>query len=572
MTLRQTKLKNGDMTLTIIESYRKNGKTTTRTVMRCGRLSELKKEFENPIAHFTELTKQMTKEHRESISPVTIEVYPQEKINPNKTYRKNVGSAVPLSIYNLLEIEIVLRNAVANSHIHFDVNAVTRLLIIERLLHPCSKIAAFENKDGYFFRTEFSKDDVYKTLDILCNSKDSIISKINSSIDKKIGRNKKNIFYDVTNYYFECDPDDFRKKGVSKEHRPNPIIQMGLLQDSNALPITYELFPGNTNDSQTMLPVLKKFKKDYELQSITAVADKGLNCAVNMAALVASGDGFIFSQSIKGTKSEKEICERVLNEQGYSYKKNGAYKRKSWQGYKQIKLKASETASGKSKTINLEVKYVAFWSRKYAERDRIKRLETLEKSIELIKNPGKYTRATHFGASKYVKGVNFDSKTGEVLHTEKALLLDEELIEKEAATDGYYLIVTNRTDWSDDEIIDSYQELWKIEETFKITKSDIESRPVYLRKKTRIEAHFLTCFIALTILRLLQYKLDGRPSAKSIIESLSGLSCTNIGANWWSFDKCSDLLVNLFKSVSLEFPTRNMKTGQIKKLMQKNKI
>lgn len=569
MYLKKTPTRSGRVSLSIVHGYRdEKGRTRQRTMKTIGFLDELEKEYDDPVAHFTAVAKEMTREHREAAAPVSIEIHPAQKVDKRKACRKNAGAAVPLAVYNSLGVERALRNHAAGSRAGYDVNAVMRLLVMERILSPGSKLSALASKDRYFFRAGFSEDDLYRSLDVLAAARDKVIGAANRSIAKTYGRDTRNVFYDVTNYYFECGEDGLRKKGVSKEHRPNPIVQMGLLQDADGVPITYRLFPGNTSDCATMLPVLLDMKRDLGLPTVTAVADKGLNCSENMAALAASGNGFVFSQSIRGTKSAAALRRRVLDEEGYAANPEGTFKKKSWQGGKTVHLKAADTASGKPEDVELDVKYVAFWSEKYARRAKREREKAIQKACALISSPGSFTRATSRGAAQYVKNISFDEGTGEVA-SGRRLELDERAIAEAERCDGYYLIVTSRTEWTDDEVIGAYRGLWQIEESFKITKSDIEARPVYVWTPAHIEAHFLTCYVALVILRLLQKGCPSRPSAARIAGELKKLSCSALEGNWWLFDHRSDLTEELFCAVGLEHPTKYMTTGEIRRLMQK---
>ena len=568
MYLHKSRRKDGRVYLSIAENYRLDGRNKTRTVRSLGYVDELESDYPDPIAHFKKVCDEENERKRAARQAVDITMHPAQKIDMRKSNRKNVGCAVPLAVYNSLGIEKALRNHVAKSKATYDLNAVMRLLVTERLLDPGSKLSAVSNRGRYFFRSDLTDDDVYRALDVLADARDRVVSAMNRAIEKSYGRDTRNVFYDVTNYYFECDPDELRRRGVSKEHRPNPIVQMGLLQDADAVPITYRLFPGNAGDCQTMLPVLRDMKRDLALPTVTAVADKGLNCSANMAALVASGDGFVFSQSIRGTKSDRTLRARVLDENGYRANEDGSFKRKSWQGTKTVHLRASETASGRAEDVEIDVKYVAFWSAKYAKRARCEREKTIERAQELVANPGSYSRATHFGAARYVRGVDFDRGSGEVIECGKARELNLEAIAEDAAADGYYLIVTSRTDWSDGEIIEAYRGLWQIEESFKVTKSDIEARPVYVRTPAHIEAHFLTCYVALTILRLLQKACPSRPSAARIVEELGRIECSRMMDNWWLFDYRSEIAEELFSAMELEYPTTCMTRSRIRSLMK----
>lgn len=447
-----------------------------------------------------------------------------------------------LAAYNALGVETAIRNATRGSSADYDANAVMRLLVTERILDPGSKKHAWENRDRYFFRTEFSLDDTYRALDPICACRDRIVSAINRAVDKMGIRDTACVFYDVTNYYFEIDePGGLRQKGVSKEHRKSPIVQMGLLQDSGGIPIGYRLFPGNTPDPCTMLPVLQGMRRDYGCQRVIAVGDKGNNCSTNIAALVAGGDGFVYSQSIRGAKSDAELKAWVLSEAGYARtcddEEHTTYKVKSKQGYKTVTVEGDD---GKKTKADVDVKYVAFWSEKYQKRARKERQAAIDKARKLVGNPGAYTAATHFGAAKYVRGLKVDAKTGELVEAADALEFDAERLAAEEACDGYYCIVTSETEMSDSDVIEAYRGLWRIEESFKVTKSDLETRPAYVSREEHIEAHFLTCYVALCILRIIQAATGGKYSARVIADELAAMCGTHLEGNWWRFDHRTD--------------------------------
>ena len=492
---------------------------------------------------------------------IPIEIHPLEKIDKRTVNRKNIGSTVLLSIYSSLGLEQTIRNSMRKSKLSFDLNSVLRLLVCERILNPGSKIAAWNNKDNYFFRSEFEEQHVYRALSALEPMKNKIVSAINRSINKQGIRDMTSVYYDVTNYYFECDPDELRRKGVSKEHRPNPIVQMGLLQDKNAIPIGYKLFPGNTNDCNTMMDVLSDMKQDYHVGRVIVVADKGLNTSDNIAACVARGDGFVYSQSIRGTKSTAELRNWVISDEGYC-EQGEDFKIKSRQDTKMITVVGVD---GKEKKVPVETKTVAFWSRKYAERARHEREATIERARELTRNPGAYNAATHYGAAKYVDGAKFDPKTGEVLEGAMALTFNESKLAADEACDGYYCLITSEYNLSDEDIIDIYRGLWRIEESFKVTKSDLQARPVYCSTPEHIEAHFLTCYIALCILRLLQLKCNNKYSAAVIVDELANMCGTNIDGNVWCFDHRSDTSDDICASVGIDLSHKFLQLQDIKK-------
>jgi len=566
MFVKQVKQKNGRIYLSLAHGYRQDGKAKTRTIESLGYLDELEKQYVDPVAHFKTICEEQNALAKQAIAPVPITIHPAQKINKREVSRKNIGSAIPLAHYNSLGIEKVLRNAMRDSKAKYDINAIMRLLVTERLLHPGSKLSAYDNRENYFFRNDFSEDDVYRALDVFAAYKNNIIAAMNRNIEAIAKRNTSHVFYDVTNYYFEIDkPDELRCRGVEKNHRPDPIVQMGLLQDANAIPINYRVFPGNTNDCLTMLPVLKDLKAELALDKVIVVADKGLNTSDNIAAAILDGNGFVFSQSIRGTKSTKDLREWVISDAGYKKNKEDTFKIKSRQDIKTLHV---EGADGKKKDVSIEIKVVAYWSAKYAARARHKRAETIEKAKKLVNNPGAYTKTSSYGAAKYVKNISFDKKTGEVLEDAgKCATLDEDMIAQEEACDGYYCIITSETKLPDQEIIDIYKGLWKIEEAFRISKNDLSTRPVYVSTPKHIEAHFLTCYIALTIIRLIQFDFDFKHSAASIIAELEKMSGTHLQDNWWLFDHRSDFSDELSKSVGIDLSKKHMQLKEIKSVL-----
>ena len=376
---------------------------------------------------------------------------------------------------------------------------------------------------------------------------------MNDKIKENYGRDTSLIYYDVTNYYFETDEqNDFLRKGVSKEHRPNPIVQMGLFMDNNAIPITYELFAGNTNDCLTYRPNFGKIKKRFNLGRVISVADKGMTTGDNIWYTIntPAHDGYVFSMSIRG--AEKSMKKYVLDDDGYVWL-GKEYKRKSRKYPRTIQVTST---SGKKIKKQVDEKQIVFWSEKYAKRAKAEREATLAKARDLAANHGSYTRATSYGAAKYIKKVDYDKDTGEILTASSILDIDEDLIREEEALDGYYMLLTSEMDTPDDKIIDMYRGLWRIEESFKITKSELEARPVYVWTREHIEAHFLTCFVALTISRILEMKLEHKYSTERIIDSLSRAECSLLQQNYYVFDYYDEVLKDIGNVTNIDFSKR----------------
>lgn len=260
----------------------------------------------------------MKEEKKLQESPIPFSFSHSDKIDLNDELRKNFGYSVLSTIYHELGLHTFLINRQRHSKEEYDSNAILKMLVFSRLLAPASKKKSFEDRNRFFEKDNYSLDDVYRCLSLLNKHKDSMQLWLNDKIKELYGRDSSLVYYDVTNYYFETDKiEEFRKKGVSKEHRPNPIVQMGLFMDNNGIPITYQLFPGNTNDCLTYRPNLSRIKKDYGLGKVVVVADKGMTTGNNIWYTLSAGDGYIFSMSVRG--ADKELKNYVLNEDGYEW-------------------------------------------------------------------------------------------------------------------------------------------------------------------------------------------------------------------------------------------------------------
>lgn len=579
MYLKRTPTKGGRVSLSAVQGYRdESGRNRQRTIRTFGYVDELAREFDDPVAHFRGVVAEMDAERLREEAPATITVHPRERVDKRKSraLRRHAGDALACWWLDALGVETAIRNSMRGRKVGFDLNAALRLLVCERLLDPGSKLAAVSNADRHFFRSELSEADAYRALTELERVSDRVVGACNRAIARNTGRDESLVYYDVTNYFFECDPDDgeegLRRKGVSKEHRPNPIVQMGLLQDADGVPISFDLFPGNTNDCQTMLPVLEG-RRERGMGRVVVVADRGMNSSANMAGVVAQGDGFVFSQSIRGTRSDARLRDWALSERGYVSSPDGEFRTKGSQRHRRVHLRDVDTLDGEARDVDVEVKVVAMWSRKYAERARHEREAVLERSRQLVERPGAYTRATHHGAAQYVRGVSFDARTGEVVEVPGVRPeIDREAVDRAAALDGHYLVVTSETDWEDSRILDAYRELWRIEESFRVTKTGgLSSRPVYVWTREHIRAHFLTCYLALLIVRLSQRALPSHPSAQALLDDMRALDCSYADDGWWLFDHRTDLTDEIFALVGEEAPRRWMRTRDIKALFAKGK-
>jgi transposase len=487
-----------------------------------------------------------------------------KQLDRGSVNRKNYGYIVFSKIYHELEIDWFLKNARRHENFKFNTDAIMRLLVYAKLLYPGSKRAAHLIKERFFDNFNFSLDDVYDALTHFDKISEMLQQHLHEKITEQYKRETDLVYYDVTNYYFEIDKqDDLRKNGPSKEKRKKPIVQMGLLMDKSALPISYKMFPGNTHDSQTLMPMLTQLKKKFGVKRVITVADKGLNSGDNIAFNTALGDGYIYSKSVRGASADFE--EWVLDESGYR-SLTDKYKLKSKiVPDAEIYITVEQTGKKrKKKKMTVEQKWIAFYSEKYAARAKHKREEAIEKAIKMIENPAKYRRTYDYGAAGYIENLKIDKDTGEIINIEDTLILNQQKIEEEEKYDGYYAIVTSELDDSDEHIIEMYHGLWRIEESFKITKSVLGARPIYLTNKNHINAHFLICFISLLIARIVERRLEGKYTIDKITETLRNVSCSHLDQNIWLFDYADDTTDKINSIFDTNFGKRAMTLQEIK--------
>ena len=570
MYLKKSKYKNGRTFLSINESYRDPVSKTNknRSVMKIGYLDELAGKYDDPVAHFKALAAMMTEEN-ESQNIMTLKIDTATHMDKNEDNVKNLGYIILSKIYHELEIDKYLLSRQRSAKFRYNTNSIMQLLVFARIIYPGSKLFAFNCKEAFFERFDFKLEEVYRSLSFFSEHKEALQLWMHERVLKKYSRDTSLVYYDLTNYYFETDQQDgFRMKGVCKEHRPDPIVQMGLFMDRNGIPVSYKLFAGNEADCMTLRPMISETARNYSLGRIIVVADKGVISSDNIWYTLSARNGYVFSYSVR--KSDKAFKDYVLDQDGYRWNKDKTFKIKSRLEPRTIKVTSSR---GGKICKQVEEKQVIVYSDKYAEKARHDREQAVQKAKDLIKNPSRYDRAASYGAAKYIKNLVFDKDTGEIMEDAKNLLVfDEEKLKDEAVYDGYYAIVTSEIDMGDNEILDIYHGLWEIEETFKITKSTLETRPVYVSLKDHIEAHFLTCFIALVLVRLLEFKLDGKFTTEEIISSLKKYNCSLTEQNLYMFTHYSDVICDIGKMLGMDLglkyaPLKDIKNklGKVKK-------
>lgn len=330
MFLKQDKRPNGRVYLSIVRGFRDpvTKKNKQKAVKSVGFLDELIKHYDDPIAHFKAVAIEMTNEEIESETFETSH-YTNEEMTTETDDMKNIGFTALSKIYHELGIHKFLINRERGLKSKISLNNMMKLLVYERILNPSSKLASYENRNIYPENFNFEERAFYRSFKHFAKYQEALLREVHENVSMQYGRDTSHVFYDVTNYYFHTDEEhDLIKKGMSKDRKAKPIIQMGLLLDKLGIPMTYKLFKGNTTDFETLLPMLSEVKENYNLNRVIVVADKGLNSGENKAYNIIKGDGYIFSRSIRGTKAGKDIKEYVLDESDYTWL-NDEYKVKS---------------------------------------------------------------------------------------------------------------------------------------------------------------------------------------------------------------------------------------------------
>ena len=452
----------------------------------------------------------------------------REQLRSNKMYsagnrKYNYGYKYLESVYEALEINSFIGEYKAGSGFRgkYPLDDIFKMLVLLRILAPDSKRASAQRQNAFYgWDPQIELPEVYRALDNMDEFGVRLQHHLDERVKALIGRDLKYAFYDVTNYFFEIDfPDDEgdRKRGVSKEHRVDPIVQMGLFIDQNGLPVSMSLFPGNTSETLTLQPVMSEVKKAYGLKRLVVVADKGLNSAMNIDFICRNGDGYVVSQVLRGGKG-KRYRHDLFDETGYVWNRERSYKYKLYE----------ETYTGKDKDGRDESRQrqvLIYWNRAEADMARKKREEKLKKAAQACRNNAYGIKK---GCQEYILEEILDPQTGEYESAGKRTIRTVNLAKAEidALYDGYFCLITSEMDYDASRIREVYGGLWKIEQSFRIMKSDLLVRPVFVSTPGHIRAHFLICFVALLIIRMVQYAMGKDAlSAERLANMLSAANC-----------------------------------------------
>jgi len=573
------KRKNGTYLIIEKKYWDKIKKTSvTEHYDTLGFLHELMVKYPDPIAHYKNEVEKLNNEAKaNNILTMTIDM--REKLAEVVNGRYNFGYAVIMKIIHELELDRFLCNKARHEPFKYNPYSIMSLLLITRILHPSSIKRAYECKDRYFERFDFELHDVYRALSYFSKIGMECQKYISDQICAKFGRDTSLMYFDVTNIYFEIDKEDnSRRYGKEKNNRPDPIVQIALAMDADGIPLHYKMFPGNTHDSKTFIPVFKDVCVKFTPGRVIAVADMGSASSDNIYFL-KGGDrdkrvnGYVFSRSVR--KNTDAFKKYVLNETGYTgsdgapLKEGYSFKVKSLIDVKTIQV---TMADGSKKNVLIDEKLVVYWSENYAKKAQAERAETIKKANDIIADPKKHNKDTAHGASSYIKNIVFDKKTGEILEKPGTkLTFDYDKAYEDAKYDGYYCIATSELDMDSNRVIEIYHGLSAIEDCFKVEKNDFDLRPVYVSREDRINAHILTCFIALIIMRLIQKKTSFMFSPEKIVECLNNISCSLEHENIYLFDFRTDMADAIGKVMGIDFTRRRLRLHEIKNILAESK-
>lgn len=503
------------------KSVRIGNRTTTKTVEKIGTYDEIKEKCGDmePLEWAKEYAAKRSAEEKAAKQDVIMKCSSSMLIDKNVRRSCNAGYLFLLDIYYSLGIDKICAEISEKYKFEYDLNEILSMLVCSRIIAPGSKRSSLEEANGFVEQPKCSLHQIYRALEVIAKENDFFQSQLYKNSQSITERRKDVLYYDCTNYYFEIeDEDDFRKYGVSKEHRPNPIVQMGLFIDSDGIPLSFSVFDGNFSEQPSMTPLEKKILQDFDTSDFVVCTDSGLSSIANRRFNSIQGRGFVTAQSIKKLKGFlQDFC---LGDDGW-------YLPGSDRKYKLSELdeeKDCDRVFYKDRWINendLEQHLIVTYSIKYRNYQRAVRGRQIVRAEKLAENPSSLSRKKENDPKRFVmqEHCTTDGEAAEKTITS----LDQNRIDNEMKYDGFYAVCTNLEDDVSD-IIRINQKRWEIEECFRIMKTELKARPVYLSRRDRITAHFTTCFTALVIYRMLEKKLENRFTCEEIIGTLRDMN------------------------------------------------
>jgi transposase len=527
MRLSISKSKNSTL-FYIIESTYINKKHSTRIVEKLGTLEEVKAKAgnEDPITWAKNYAIELTNKEKENKRCI-IKYYSQSKLlNKNENHFFNGGYLFLQNIYYDLKLNNICKSITDKYQFKYDLNNILSNLIYSRIIYPSSKLKTLDLSKNFIEQPHFEYQHILRSLEIIAKESDFIQSELYKNSLKYSKRNDKILFYDCTNYFFEIeDDDDFRKYGKSKEHRPNPIIGMGLFMDGDGIPLAFDTFPGNTNEQVTLKPLEQKIINDFDNSKFVVCTDAGLASNANKKFNNKNNRKYVTTQSLKKIKSFLKEWATDLSKGWKFDNSDKTFDISKLRNDDELIKKYYNKVFYKERWIKengIEERLIITYCPKYQEYQKRIREKQITRAQNIIeKNPKKIKSNNENDPKRFINTIS-TTKNGEYAE-EAHHILNEEKILEEAKFDGLYGICTNLED-DVSEIIKINKRRWEIEESFRIMKTEFKSRPVYLSREDRIRAHFTTCFLALVIFRYLEKKLDEKYTPSQIIETLKNMN------------------------------------------------
>lgn len=524
MRLQIVKSKNAQ-SFYVVKTVYINKKRTNKVVEKLGTYDNLKQKYKDPIAWAKKYVEDLNQKEKEGTMNVLIKYNPTKIIEKDKQNNLNCGYLFLEKIYYELGLNKICGKITEKYRFEYDLDNILSRLLYGRIIYPSSKLATYNLSKNFIEQPKFELQHIYRALEIIAKEKDFIQAELYKNSLKLSKRNTGILYYDCTNYFFEIEQEEGLKQyGPSKEHRPNPIVQMGLFMDGDGIPLAFNITSGNTNEQTTLTPTEQKIMDDFKLSKFVVCTDAGLASNANRKFNDKGEKAFITTQSIK--KLKKHIREWALEKTGWKLSgSNKAYDISKLEETEESKEIYKDKTFYKERWINengLEQKLIITYSLKYKhyqEGIRNNQIERAKKAINT--NSLKLDKCNQNDYKRFVKKTSV-TKDGEVAEG-KILSLDTEQIDKEAQYDGFYGVCTNLDD-DVEEIIKINQRRWEIEESFRIMKSEFKARPVYLSRDDRITAHFTTCFLSLILHRYLEKRLDEKYTCPQIIDTLRNMS------------------------------------------------
>ncbi len=569
MRLQIVKSKNA-ASLYVVKSVFENGKRSSKVVEKLGTYSALKEKLndEDPIEWAKKYVEELNRKEKEAKREVIVKYSPTKIIDKNVQVSFNGGYLFLQKIYHELGLKKICRDISSKYKFTFDMDSILSRLVYSRVIYPASKLATCKLSKKFIEQPNFEIQHIYRALEVLAKETDFIQSELYNNSLKVAKRNKGILYYDCTNFFFEIEQEEGLKQyGVSKEHRPNPIVQMGLFMDGDGIPLAFCINKGNANEQITMKPLEEKILSDFHLSKFIVCTDAGLASSANRKFNDKDGRAFITTQSIK--KLKKHLKEWALNPDGWHL--SG-----SKDSYDITEL---DTTRDKDKIFykerwikedGLEQKLVVTYSLKYKEYQESVRNSQIERAQRTIDTrPTKIKKCNSNDYKRFIARSHC-TPDGEVADKE-IYSLDRDLIAAEAAYDGFYATCTNLEDDAS-AIIKVNKRRWEIEESFRIMKSEFKARPVYLQRDDRITAHFTTCFISLIIYRLLEKKLGERYTSSEIISGLRNMNFYEIkGEGYIPTYTRTDFTDDLHEAFGFRTDYQIVNNKQMKKILKTTK-